>query len=544
MNALLSQICTAEVKSIWLVLEQHLYFVSHLKGFEEFLKSYGGLASGVIAADIDPFQESKVIEIGEVLFSSIESAVQRAYTKWNANQINSALTTQETLMNFLQTFEEALNLPLWLWRGQGDANYQFRTAVDFCGWKGLGDRFPLEKTNSELNETNSFFLIFSQTGVLLRLSAEAGYPRRAPLLSILWNAGSWQPQPGGSYPASSAFAFVRWLQFIVCSLTEDWEYENSIFAVEFARARKNLKGVSSAEHQEVLADVTFRMNEFRDTYSSWLVRGLNEAQSALHWVEFTYKDHKENSDLLGEVVGAQALLLAAMQKIFLPASVSRHKYCENTFSAWGAWLANRIKFFPDDFATQLLLQSIALSRGNIAHLCSWVSHFLSQKSYAWCMNFDASPGLKALCWKLGREEHLLLSALFGIAVFRKMTPAPLGDYWLHTWASLVQMPETYTPSPASTAVANISALAPQPAGVPMSPHQSGSSLDLLGSGLKSEFKLSMVPLDLQEILVENILRILLLERERGAEEVTLGYLAEAFASLDRKGVLNEVNYIG
>jgi hypothetical protein len=435
------QTCAESLHRVWPAIEAALLSVTRFPSFSRFLSEYRGLARAESPSDAElvgptPEEQAEAQEsIGEALFGALREAYSLA-------------SSPET-----STFESVVNLALFLWSGPGDRNFQYRTVVHFCALDGLGDEVE-----------SGIVLSFCESGVRLGPPGNEHFPTRLPLSAVIVDDSLLRDD-------SRILARLRSLQRETCLLVDEWEHENALLAVEHTRIRQSLAGASPARLEQALREIVGRMGRLRDALSVWALRSFTDLQSFVSRVEAA----NGNADVLAECDAAQALLLSGLQKIHLPASVSRHRYGSATFRELLRWCKVRLTTKPEDAATRVLYVALELGNeleneseyspdnglaaeasdeDNVHQAKKNIWHELEvvfgSRTYEWSLDYDPSSGLKACCWLLPRQHHLFLCAFVTVLISRKLTPAKPGAEWLSILASLVQMPETFPSSPLST----------------------------------------------------------------------------------------------
>lgn len=405
----------------WKEFEALLLAPAKVPEFKKFLQSYRGLGRrsvpvkerAVVARLQDEVGGGIVAFLSELLDASglivqlARESSERAHSTWTA-------------------IERAINLSLYAWYGAGDRNYQFRTIVHFCELSGLGGECG--SLNGE-----SIFASFDEDGMRIGKENSAHFPRVSPISAVCLPL----PEPP---QFRRLFARIRTIQRELCQLTDEWEHRNSLLAVRFAEVRKAAaEKTEEGDPAEVLADIAAR----RDHLASWCLAGLRDFQMTIS--NLRSQTATLPSDLQSEVDAAEAVLLSALQKIFLPASVSRHTYTPVIAEILHQWSDARLYGHPHDLSTRLLHDAFSWARGKpeTHGVSPSVDELLRKRSYEWTFAFDPGPGLKTFSWVYETKCHLLLSTACLIAVAAKRNPNPLDSHWLSNIASLFQMPQTF-----------------------------------------------------------------------------------------------------
>jgi hypothetical protein len=137
-----------------------------------------------------------------------------------------------------------------------------------------------------------------------------------------------------------------------------------------------------------------------------------------------------------------AVITSGIQKIFLPASVSRHQYCAAIPPLFLAWAELRCARAPECLACALLRDVTRCAIGS-RNFVPTSPDFLEKKNFEWMLTFDPSSALKAFSPLVSPAEHKLFTAISTIAVAQKLAPAVLDTFWIMTLASLANMPESF-----------------------------------------------------------------------------------------------------
>lgn len=428
--------CAEALQGGWSAVEAALLSATRFPSFARFLADYRGLPRPVTPGDGRGEAHPSALEqaeaqsaIGDALFATLRDAYRTASSSLPPSRGTEAPSPPAEPL--ATVFERVLNLALFLWSGAGDRNFQYRTVVHFAALDGLGD---------EIEE--GVVLSFCESGVRLGAPGSEHFPRRLPLSDVLVDDSLLGHD-------AKLVARLRSLQRETCLLVDEWEHENALLAVEHTRIRQSLAGATPARLEAALGEILGRMGRLRDALSVWALQSFTSLQAFVSRVEAA----SANADVLLECDAAHALLLSGLQKIHLPASVSRHRYAPDTFHALRQWCDVRLAAKPEDVSTRLL--RVALDVGDVASpsvvegvqkaVPGWheLEAAFDARTHEWSLDYDPSSGLKACCWRLPRGTHVFLCALLTVLVARKLSPSKLGVDWLSILASLVQMPETY-----------------------------------------------------------------------------------------------------
>ena len=406
--------------------EEILLSISDLPEFAPFLKNYGGLARRNQTQAQSQWLESLSGVVGGKLVGFFRNLFQ-------GQSFLSSLSSEE-ISQLLGSFEAAANLAIYNWYGLGNRNFQFRTVVHFCLLEGLGD------TLFETSES-SYFLSFSEDGLRFGYAESQHIPNCLPVSNAcaLWEFST--PADFLPHQDSKVFARLRSVQREICFLIDEWEHRNTLLAVEHSLAREDYRAQPHAQTQELFQKTLQKMSVHRDLLAQWCLSAFVEFQG---FVTAASLYSKHNSDIVAEIHATDSLLLSGIQKIFLPASVSRHKYHVDVSQKILNWAVVRKQSHPEDLALEMVrvAMSLALGQDESAH---FVDVLLNSKSYEWKLDFDPSPGLKTFSWLLNSLDFSVLT-MSAICVFsKKINPSSLDNYWMGNLASLAQMPETFMP---------------------------------------------------------------------------------------------------
>lgn len=341
--------------------------------------------------------------------------------------------------------EESVNLGFYCWHGKGDRNYQLRTLVRY---------FEADGESAEVYSDGAITLhaIVTEDGLCFRDHIGPCLARCAPVAAAL-GLLDLLPVAGGEIDAQIqrlVLSRARTVQREVCLLVDEWEHRNTLLAVRFNRVREKLETDPSPQNEQAFLELTELMTTVRDHLAIWCTRSFALIED---WLAIWLLQEGIGSDVRLELDAVEAVTLAAMQKIFLPASVSRHRYDRAIPALTQSWCEARLRIHPDDLSARLLFVSAKASLGDVdsAELKDLLS-FLDKKAHEWVLTFDPSTGLKAFSWSYNEEFHTLLSLLVAVAFARKFYPRSLDEMSLITLATLLQMSETFPPSDKPVAV--------------------------------------------------------------------------------------------
>lgn len=330
--------------------------------------------------------------------------------------------------SFLKDFESAVNTALYYWHGLGDRNFQFRTIVHFLGISPE----PLQVSS----DTTSLSMLVNEWGI--GFSQEQSFfefPRRASLARVCGITSLKLKLPLDENDKAVLFAKARLLQREFCLLIDEWEHCNSILAVKQFALRKMPQGELSLAHSKMQ-----EISRTRDELAKWCVSTAADFQL---FISRAIAIPSLDSDIKAEVKALNALVLSGLQKFLLPASVSRHVYSSDVLSEVMRWVGFRLSTEPEDMFT--LISELAFSTALNKRIdAAKILHILNGKSFDWILSADPSAAVKSVCWGLTRFEHRLLTVLLIIVIDSKVTPHYLDSHWIHTIASVVEMPGTFS----------------------------------------------------------------------------------------------------
>lgn len=415
------------VQQNWPQVESILGGVSADPKFDSFLKNYRGHSAPATISG------SKQDELRGTIGTELASCVHQIFAQSDAIGLANTMSEEE-ITRALYGVEEFFNLALYYWCGKNDRNFQFRTVVHFCDLEGTG-------TPVFYAAQKEWFVSFSEHGIRLGSGTDNHLPSCAPLESAFGLQEFTQKNLKNPTHKTlrKLFARLRTLQRETCLLEEEWEHRNSIVAVEHTELREVLRKNPCAENEEALNVNSTEMSKFRDHLAAWALHTFVAVQC---WIADISPLCNKHTDILAEIDALDAVVLSGLQKIFLPASVSRHRYSNSVAELFLSWTEERLRLHPDDVATSIIRDTIKLHLNVTSHAleCSW---FLSKKSFEYTLSCDPSTGIRALCWNLSQLEHKAITALATIAIARKVSPERLPDYWVHVLASIADMPNSF-----------------------------------------------------------------------------------------------------
>lgn len=294
-------------------------------------------------------------------------------------------------------------------------------------------------------------------------------PMRAPRLPLtglpVWPqflsrlAGNMDPHPAINIqlePSQTIF-WLRMIQREICALTEEWEFENAAMAHDFITAGQDRKSAQI-------------MAEGRDCLAIYVVASLSEFSAFVGLVFAEYGSRKESesspegwgspiaserNDIRAELEAAHAVLLASMQKVLLPASVSRHGYHLAVAAQIHEFANNLLSSYCEDYAIRLMaivmrqVKSVPSNARTLIDDCLQLYDDVNRSStLKWYLSHDPSPSLKSFSWAVLPNEFLLLVLVFGHLCWKRQSlqSQTFDETWSAILVSTLQMPKTFPPT--------------------------------------------------------------------------------------------------
>lgn len=389
MSDLILKKITHLFKERWSSFEKILLLPSHDRDFRLFLNAYCG---------VDLATPPRNVTAGSTKFT------QLLKNHFEAIFAESQLLTlgSTAIEKILFEFEKNINLILYYWFGLDDKNYQFRTCIHFLK---LG-QFQVELFQKK---DVSFCLSLSENGIAFTSHDKQHTP------NIRSSSALYQLKMLAC--ESDLISEIRCIQREICLLIEEWEYLNSIYAIEF-RSGKN-------------------PFEKRNQLAVWILESFCDFQK---WIsELNKKNYSQ--DVKSEYEALGSLLLSATQKILLPASISRICYPNYVIVLFEKFAKNRLEYMPDDYSIKLMLQATQSAQGS--DFASHLLDILNSKPHEWKLSFDPSNIIKSFSWSYSSKHHLLLCALTGICYFKKTAPKKLDPIFLSEISYSVQSKDSF-----------------------------------------------------------------------------------------------------
>ena len=407
----------AEIENEFSTFEEYLLSPVQFTEFRHFLAKYRGMP--------EPDREHSY-EIEQNAKQTAENIVNFFINIFSKNGL--ADIEESEIIFVLSEIEKIVNLTLYYWFGLNDRNYQFRTLIHFYEIDGIGSLF-LTKNKRD------FAVSLSEDGLRFGLSDSAHEPKCMPVSKVCGLSSFHENSLD-----RELFARIRTIQREICLLLDDWEHLNSILAVEYGRTFQELQHSHNKKTEQSFEQVSLKMNTRRDTLAQWCLESFCDFQD---WITTFFGYKNLSDDIISELDAASGVLLSGVQKLFLPASVSRHRYCDSVLPFLERFALSRIQLNDEDISSHLLLQVARSSMGK--DFCVNLIEIVDKKPYEWKLSFDPSSALKAFSWSYSKEHHLLLCVIYAICFFRKISPNFIDAHHLSDIATTIQMPETFPP---------------------------------------------------------------------------------------------------
>ncbi|MEY2986850.1 MAG: hypothetical protein RJB13_371 [Pseudomonadota bacterium] len=395
----------------WVQFETVIHSISDVAGFSEFCAAYrGSVVSGHPGVSV-LIREQKV------------QLIVRFFQDFLNQIVIEVELDDETLL----IVERAVNTALYYAYFEGDRNFQFRTFIHFLQIDSFEFlvQIGVEKVQITVNE---YGFSFSKAG---RFSP---FPERFSIAKVLGLNNYDSGAKRSLLDDKVVFDKVRVLQREFCLLIDEWEHLNSILAVEQFALRK----LQSSEPEEVSVKMN-SISQMRNGLAFWCVQSTADFQTFLSQLKSA---GRLSDDLRAEISALDSLILSGVQKYLLPASVSRHVYAEYVLVEFLRWVRARMEHEPDDLYLHFAEATFSLATGKAIPNLN-ISKILVSRSSDWVLSADPSAVIKAVAWVLSPLEHRFFTAALTVALDCKTAPQSLDSYWLHTIASVIEMPGTF-----------------------------------------------------------------------------------------------------
>nr|BFD32895.1 hypothetical protein GTC16762_25130 [Pigmentibacter ruber] len=409
----------SEIEKNFPQFEEYLLSPSHIKEFKKFLSNYRGMND-------QKFERTYELQrMSERIAESLVSFFTNIFSMQGLAEQN-----EKEIIEILNEVEKIVNLSLYYWFGLNDRNYQFRAIIHFYDIDGLGSVF-LTKNNT------NFAVSLSEDGIRFGLDTSNHEPKCLPVSKVC-ELSTFDIKTN----ERKLFARIRTIQREICLLVDEWEHLNSILAVEYGRIYYELQQNQNKSNLDAFQAITQKMNSRRDSLATWCLESFCDFQDWITCLLLENANEKTlNEDILSELDATSGVLLSGFQKIFLPASVSRHKYTEDILNLLLKFSNSRLKLKEDDFSSFVLKQCVLCSLGK--NIDDELISYVYKKPFEWIFSFDPSSAIKAFSWKYSKDIHVIITLVYGICLFKKISPNLIDYSFLSDVATTFQMPETF-----------------------------------------------------------------------------------------------------
>jgi hypothetical protein len=411
---------TDELQKNYQTFENLLLSPSSCENFKKFLANYRGHSCAV---------ETAVQMIGDHSGQQFLEGFSNFFKKI-FQELSLESISQEHLLSILLETEKHVNLLLYYWFGLNDRNYQFRTLIHF---------FHLEKAHSILFSVKerNYVLFFTEEG--MGFDVQNFMQRELHCLPVSKILGLLELL---QIPCCqrTLFARIRTVQREIFLLVDHWEHLNSILAVEYGSVLSELERHPGLTSEQKFAQILLKMNFKRDSLATWCLESFCDIQE---WCTQLFKLQNLSQNIVLELDATSALLLASIQKIFLPASVSKHCYCDRVSLLLKRFALSRVEMDETDVSSHLLLQAVLSSLGE--EFSFSLLNFIEKKPFEWKLSHNPSSALKAFSWRYSQEHHLLLCFVYSICCFKKISPDLMDEMLFADVVATIQMRETFPP---------------------------------------------------------------------------------------------------
>lgn len=237
---------------------------------------------------------------------------------------------------------------------------------------------------------------------------------------------AWNRAPSSS--TDLALAQIRVATREVCALVEEWEFSNAALAVRYMRAREGMDQPDHRRHETRPSASSpaalVAIAEERDQLALWCLASLVDLQAATEGMLCQGAD----ADVVDEARAFDAIALAAVQKLCLPASVSRHDYHPAVCLQMREWFDERRKRsgssprrdLAHDLVSVALESALGAPADWVSQACFEILRFIGEgPTHRWVMSFDPSVVMKAFSWLQRPGNHLVLTLTFAALLRRK-----------------------------------------------------------------------------------------------------------------------------
>lgn len=406
----------SSIERQWNILESYLYYPTKVHEFDGYLNSYRGQATAHSVFSFNRTQAAEEAAQGLMNFF-VNIFAMEGLAELTVNYIEFVLNE----------VEKRVNLSFYYWFGLNDRNYQFRTWIHFFGLQGLGGVFLTK-------DKHNFSLTLCESGICLGLESQHRLPQILSFSRVLVYQGS---EFFHSVNEREIFARIRTIQREICLYIDEWEYQNSILAVEYGQSLHIVKNNPSNKAEENHSFILKMMDTKRNFYAGLGLEALCDFQE---WANLISKS-SSNSDIISEIDALCALILSSLQKFFLPASISRLVYEQQIISLCQRMMIARLEYCPEDYSAKLVLQCTQSALGGNFNL--QLFDILNLKPFEWKLCFDPSSALKAFCWAYSKKHHTLLVTLMGLSFFKKSYSNHMEEFQLSDLVSAFQIQDIF-----------------------------------------------------------------------------------------------------
>lgn len=404
----------SSIEKQWNILESFLSSPTKLPEFDSYLNHYRGLPNS---------QTNFSFKRNELAESSSLGVCNFFINIFSLEGL--AELENKDIETVLSEVEKNVNLALYYWFGLNDRNYQFRTWIHFFALDGISSVFLTK-------EKQDYSVTLSENGIYFGNSVESRLPQILPISKVLVSTHNMD----GDYE-KKIFARIRIVQREVCLLVDEWEYQNSILAVEYGQSLQILQNNKNSVREESHKLLLKKMDIKRNFLARFCLESFCDFQE---WVNGIHKQNS-NSDITAEIDALCALTLASLQKLFLPASISRLVYGNDVILLVQRFLKARLDYCPEDFSARLVMQATESAQGSDFN--TNLFRMVDLKPFEWKLCFDPSPGLKAFSWAYSKQHHIFLCVFLGICYFKKSFSNHLDEHLLSDLASSFQAQEVF-----------------------------------------------------------------------------------------------------
>lgn len=344
----------------------------------------------------------------------------------------------------LEWVEKWINLFLLLWRGSEDPHHEWRTVVHYLGW--LDQSWDLK---------GGLSLAVYERGIILQFAKE-NLERRFPLIesmgSVLGNLPSRLEAHSNFVTFQNIYELILKINQLALWLIDEWEYSFACMShTHVAVARLKPQNQTQALVRQSQLE-TLVLN--RNWIARWAVQSLVDLQN---WQIFAESQSVgfsklETLDIANEVQASQRLILACIQKTFLPASITRHNYAPEVLAKYHKFFEIRSQIHTADFASAIVyfyfshLLPIPEQPKHTTPSIKNIENLVSKKAFHWHLGFDPYAALRAFSWMAPKSLHKVGVGLYCYAMLLKAEPDPFPSPALQSCLDLAHSPEDFSAS--------------------------------------------------------------------------------------------------